>query len=549
MAIQKKIEFRLLSSLSKVFPDEGLKDKAVTSGTALGGEVFSFQLAVWTPIRLRGVSVNAKSELAEHISIRSVGLAPSELPFIFYDQGMCRKTPGLYPDPLLPISKTDEHALTFFPGQWRSLWTSVRIPKNLKAKTYPIELQLVHEKKIIAKAVFKLTVLAATLPKQTLIQTQWFHADCLANYYKVPVLSKAWWDLVGEYMKNAADHGINMILTPLFTPPLDTKVGGERLTVQLVGVKKNGAAYTFDFSELKTWCDLANSSGIEYLEMSHLFTQWGAGFAPKIAVNENGVEKKMFGWHTPAMDKPYTDFLSQFLPALVSFIDREGLRKKVYFHVSDEPGLAHLEAYRKASEFLDRFLSGFPVIDALSNFEFYKTGLVKKPVPSNNHIEDFVKGGVPELWTYYCVSQWEKVPNRFFNMPSSRCRVLGFILYKYRCQGFLHWGFNFWNSQYSLRALDPFQSTDADGGFPSGDSFLVYPGEKTPIDSLRHEVHREAMQDLRALELLEKSVGREKVLSILEKGLKKPLSMVNYPRDAAWLLSTRHRINLSLEKR
>ncbi|MBL8995000.1 MAG: DUF4091 domain-containing protein [Spirochaetia bacterium] len=265
-------------------------------------------------------------------------------------------------------------------------------------------------------------------------------------------------------------------------------------------------------------------------------------------MNEDGGQKKMFGWHTPAMDLPYTDFLSQFLPQLVAFIDREGLRKKVYFHVSDEPGIPHMEAYRKASEFLARFLSDFPVIDALSSFEFYKSGLVKKPVPSNNHIEDFVKGKVPELWTYYCVSQWEKVPNRFFNMPSARCRVMGFILYKYQCQGFLHWGFNFWNSQYSLRALDPFQSTDADGGFPSGDSFLVYPGKNEPIDSLRHEVHREAMQDLRALQLLEKSVGRGKVLSILEKGLKKPLSMTEYPRDSAWLLATRQRINAALAR-
>ncbi len=46
------------------------------------------------------------------------------------------------------------------------------------------------------------------------------------------------------------DNGINMILTPLFTPPLDTKVGGERPTVQLVDVNMDGDKYTFNFDNL-----------------------------------------------------------------------------------------------------------------------------------------------------------------------------------------------------------------------------------------------------------------------------------------------------------
>ena len=36
----------------------------------------------------------------------------------------------------------------------------------------------------------------------------------------------------------------------------------------------------------------------------------------------------------------------------------------------------------------------FVVIDALSNYEFYKTGVVEKPVISNNHIHTFIENGV-----------------------------------------------------------------------------------------------------------------------------------------------------------
>ena len=45
------------------------------------------------------------------------------------------------------------------------------------------------------------------------------------------------------------------------------------------------------------------------------------------------------------------------------------------------------------------------MIDALSNVDFYKRGIIKNPIPANNHIEPFVEAGVKPLWTYYCCGQ------------------------------------------------------------------------------------------------------------------------------------------------
>ena len=543
--IKNKIQLRLLSSLSKVFADEKLSDTEITSGSVLRNEVYSFQLAFHSNELVPDVQVVVKSPLDRFIEIRSVGLAPGELPYISKDAGMIRDTPGLYPDPLYSLG---EYGITLFPHQWRAIWVTVRIPQRFKTGNFKIKLSLVRENKTLAKTQFSLNVLKAVSPAQTLIQTQWFHSDCIATHYAIPVLSESWWNWVALYLKNAVDHGINMILTPIFTPPLDTRVGGERPTVQLVQVQKRGAQYQFDFSALKRWFDLGKEVGVEFFEISHLFTQWGAGFAPKIIVREKGTEIKKFGWHTPAMGKEYRNFLSQFLPQLVLFIHQEGLSRQIYFHISDEPTSKHLEAYRQASLFLKKYLSEFPVIDALSDFEFYRSGLVNKPIPSNDHIEPYVKAKVKGLWTYYCVAQWKKVPNRFFNMPSTRNRVMGVLLYKYQIEGFLHWGFNFWYSQFSRYPINPFYNTDAGNRFPSGDSFLVYPGEKAPIDSIRHEVHREGLQDLRALQLLEKTIGRDQVVQLLEKDLKKPLSMEYYPLEISWLLDLRKRINQKINE-
>jgi hypothetical protein len=74
----------------------------------------------------------------------------------------------------------------------------------------------------------------------------------------------------------------------------------------------------------------------------------------------------------------------------------------------------------------------------------------------------------------------------------------------------------------------------------------VYPGEQGPIETLRLEVFYEALQDLRALELLESKIGRDRVVAMLEEGLDKPITFSEYPTDAAWLLDKRELINRAI---
>lgn len=64
-----------------------------------------------------------------------------------------------------------------------------------------------------------------------------------------------------------------------------------------------------------------------------------------------------------------------------------------------------------------------------------------------------------------------------------------------------------------------------------------------PIDSIRGMVMREALQDLRALRKLEKKIGREKVVSMLQNGRSEPITFADYPDDPKWILSVREKIN------
>ena len=81
--------------------------------------------------------------------------------------------------------------------------------------------------------------------------------------------------------------------------------------------------------------------------------------------------------------------------------------------------------------------------------------------------------------------------------------MLGAMLFKYNIEGFLQWGFNFYNSHLSLETVDPYATSTAGGWVPGGDPYVVYPGKDgNALPSLRLEVFREALQDLRALEAL-----------------------------------------------
>ncbi|MCP3965180.1 MAG: DUF4091 domain-containing protein [Lentisphaerae bacterium] len=547
------MELKLLtvSALEKVFPDEELKLQAFNKMSVLRGETASFQVAYRCDELACAVEFSCQSDLKNKVEVRETALVSCEYPSPAGedDKNYLRMTPGLYPDPLRAYSRK----LNSPPFQWRTMWITVPVDADEQVGRHELKIAAkVHQwsKEVATESItFELEVLSVELPEQTLLHTEWFHADCIYSFYGVECWSEAHWNLLSKYFKNFADHGTNMVLTPLWTPPLDTKVGGERPTVQLLGIEKVNGNFIFNFDSLGRWIDLALENGIKYFEMAHPFTQCGAEFCPKGEVKENGELVKMFGWHTVAMSDEYKVFLKQLFPQLLAFLDSKGVKDKCYYHVSDEPHQKHMENYSKCAELIRSLVDGAPIIDALSNVEFYENGLVENPIPANNHIEPFIEAGVEPLWTYYCVSQKDKVPNRFFNFPSARNRIMGVLMYKYGISGFLHWGYNFWHSQFSLQHdLDPFKVTDAGRGFPSGDSFLVYPGKDGPVDSIRNEVQRDALQDLRALQLLEKLQGRKATLEMLHEGLTYELSMTEYPQDDSWLLNKRERVNRKIVK-
>ncbi len=546
-----QLEMKMVSSLEKCFYSDLPESKPEkTFFRMFRNERLSFQVLYradhfdvniqrWAPVRLGGaLAPYAKVRLVSNVlNMYPAYNKPPAGEFISIE-------PGAYPDLLRPLIYPDAVSLPHH--QTHALWIDIELPEGFKAGEYDISVSILDHKtaELLGKVSGTVQVLDAELPKQDLIHTEWFYADCIAEYYHVKAFSEKHWKLIESYLRTAVRNGINMILTPVFTPELDTFVGGERLTTQLVDIERTGKdTFRFGFEKLHRWIDLCLSCGVEYFEIPHFFSQWGAKAAPKIIVKVNGRKKKYFGWHTDSMGEEYANFLSQFIPAILAEFKKRGLDKKCFFHVSDEPKLEQIERYKSCLDRIAPYLKGYSIIDCLSDLEFYHQGVLKKPVPNTRSVLNFYEAGVEGLWTYYCGAGKEGVSDRSLAMPSRRTRILGVQLYLYHIEGFLHWGYNFYNSCHSRTVLDPFGYPD--GGFfnPGGDCFLVYPGSDGEAwESIRLNSLREAVDDMRALKLYEEKFGREAAEKLILEDTDGTITFTHYPTDPDYLPNLREKI-------
>lgn len=549
-----------VSNLKKIRQEDVLKMKEmqmkeIKTRKVLPGERVSYQICITNEERAQ-LGVKVESPMADQVKLYLVKDAVMDQPAIedgLEGEDYLSLEPGLMPDVLVPLK---EQKFQISVSEQRTvLWVRIDVEKDRMAGTYPVTLkfekqkspwEVEKEKKDKSSEVFEktleLTVLPVLMADQRLHYTRWFYADCIATQHKVEIYSEEHWQWIEKYIAAAADEGINMILVPIHTPPLDTAVGTTRPCVQLVEIEKKEECYSFSFGKFHRFIEICKRNGIRYFEMAHLFSQWGAKYAANIQVMENGKKKYLFGWHTPADAPEYTVFLKQYLQALEEELVKEGISENTYFHISDEPSREQLESYRAASEMIHDLIGKSKTMDALSDYLFYEQGLVECPVTGIAKITEFLQHRVENQWLYYCCFPGKIYPNSFLSMPSRRIRILGVLLYKFQIKGFLHWGFNFYYAQLSRYPVNPYLTTSADHAFPSGDGFTVYPGKDAVYPSIRGEMMYEAIQDLRICETAEQKLGRDRVIAMIDKKAGYDITFEEYPKTDAFLEELREEL-------
>lgn len=557
-----------LSSIHRVFPDECPENAAKNHFSALKNEPFSFQVALINDTEdcsAFNVNVRIESDLpisyyyASPISVLHNRLQNLQVPArqgIYYDILVPKQVnPTLCEEGFqwkkMWFEKGEDKVVTALPDAWQCLWFTVNeSSKTLSPGKHVISVIFLSgdTNMEIGRENVELDIIDCRLVPQKLYCTNWFYADCVCDAHNVEPMSDEFFTAVYNYAHKAALNGQNMILTPCFTPPLDTPVGCERRTIQLVGVKVIGKnKYSFDFTLLKRFIDVCRKAGIKYFEQNHLFTQWGAKAAPKIVADVNGRIKQIFGWNTPADGTAYKKFLQAYLPAVTDFYRAEGLQKKVLFHISDEPSAEMAESFKAALDAVGNMLDGFMVGDALSHVELYEQGLVKMPIVATNLIDDFI-GKCDNMWCYYTGGQiMDGLSNRLPVIAPERNRMIGVQMYSHDIKGFLHWGYNYYYDVLSHGYTDP-KMQPGNYAMSSGTSYLVYPAADLDCyQSIRQKVFAEGILDMRALETHEKLCGRDRTDALLKKHFGN-ISFRTCPETPEQYLAFRDELNSEIKK-
>ena len=153
--------------------------KEKTRASALLGEEVCFEAAYTSDDPAESpkawLNLSVSSPLAEFVRVRQVEQIPVRYP--------------AYPS-------SDDYYLapgnTVFAtyGELKSLFVTVKIPENLSGGDYPVTLTLKRGEETAAEATYTVHVIEKVLPKQKMIVTEWFHTDCIANYYNLETFSE-----------------------------------------------------------------------------------------------------------------------------------------------------------------------------------------------------------------------------------------------------------------------------------------------------------------------------------------------------------------------
>ena len=546
------LKYKIISSLDKALPSGTFDDyKEQSHLSVLRGETASFQLLYTIEGENQypySIDIKLSGELADYTRLREVSPVPAvSIIREKVDDDYITTSPTLIPDVLAPMGYNGRFIAV--PGALRTLWIDVSVPEDARLsgkKELTVSLSFAKTKELleeyIGDASVTVDILNCKLPESTLLFTQWFHHDCLANYYGVEMWSDRHFEIIDKFVECAVKNGINTLLTPIITPPLDNAY--DTRSFQLADVELVGGEYVFSFDKLARWIDICNRHGVKYFEIGHLFTQGGAKRATKVVGWVNGELVRLFPVDTPCDDPEYVRFLRALISSLIEYMKARGDDGRMMFHISDEPPLEDLETYSKARGAIWDLISDYRVFDALSDYKFYETGIVRTPVVLLEKLDNFIGRGVEDLWTYNCCIPKAGYSNRFLAMTLSRNRSISLLLYKFNIKGFLHWGYNFYNNLGSASHINPFLDTSAGGGFPAGDAFSVYPGEDgEPLESMRLVSFRQGLDDLRAFRLCEKLYSRDEVISVLESELGHEIKTNTYVNDSDKMTALRERIN------
>ncbi|MEA4916834.1 glycoside hydrolase domain-containing protein [Proteiniphilum sp.] len=509
LSVQAQVSATLVDPLEKVFPETVIPIESFREIDVAKGEVASAQL-ILRSVQDRDqvkVTVEVENLPGAVISYGPIGYVRAERPYT--DPAIDRITSitGFYPDPIM-----DNQPVDLLAGQAQTFFIGITIPLDAKAGTYTVTITVSTDNEIIRKS-FIIHIHNVTLEKQRLWIANWYTLEPkrlthLNNGEEVVLYSDLYWKLVKILAEKMADYGQN---TAMISP------------LELAIYKKEGDRIAFDFSRFDRVVEIFRKAGVlGRIEGGHIGQRTGNWTSPFIVYVPDLESDSTLFLHLPIQDPRAQNFYSRFFKALVAHLKEKEWMSDYYQYLTDEPIEENKQSYIEIARYIKSIAPDIKIGEACHTKDL--ADIIDLWVPQVDFLnkdfdfyEERKKAG-DEVWFYTCLAPKGNYANRFIDLPLIKTRIMHWINYKYQIDGYLHWGFNWWNDNPFVDTTD---TNDAVGNFlPPGDAWIVYPGYRKLYSSIRLEAMRDGINDntlLRMLEAKEPALAKKMADSIVYK--------------------------------
>lgn len=316
--------------------------------------------------------------------------------------------------------------------------------------------------------------------------TNWFSLNNIASYHGVEKWSSEFWNILQKYALKMARGRQNVFwitLRDVFhtidqSPVLDKK-----------NLKKLIATFT--------------KAGIYYIEFAPIAHRTNGDWSSKTL--SSNFDRTML----VNSDRGYA-FYEKIFSQLKHIIEENNWQGRSLFHIADEPTDEVVEDYTKFTRHLKKYFPNSPILEAsmtlgLSNIINNWCPQVQEYQKHKDFFENRKIEG-DKVWVYTCLIPGGQWLNRLLDQHKLRQVYIGWSLAKFDLEGYLHWGFNHYNTKnpFSQSVVDHPQAPNTRNKLPAGDTHIIYPGNKEPWGSLRFLSHRIGMEDAELFKKLKK---------------------------------------------
>ena len=481
------------------------------------GERVSAQLVITSPEPLDSVQVEMSAlQNRRHALLDDARVMRGFVRYVMTDglnkdgKGTCGLRPDLsqfdstlVADPIDPLTAQLSMQARTTQGYWVRVW----IPQEAAAGLYTSELTVKNGSRVLGSLKLEVEVQRRTLPAPS----QWaFHLDlwqnpfAVARYHRVPLWSRAHFDLLEKELQSYADAGGKVITTSIMHHPW----GGQTYDAfesMITWMKRVDGTWYFDYTIFDKWVELMMKLGVTQEIGCYSMIPWKLSFQYFDQATHSLKEMKM-----KPEDPAYADFWLTMLKDFARHLKAKGWFDITHIAMDERPKKDMDRAFAIIHEADPDFkvsLAGALHEELSDQLDDYSIALADKFSEETKHAR---RAANKKTTFYTCCT--ESHPNTYTFSHPAEAAWIGWYAAKEHLDGYLRWALNSWTIEPLLdsRFL----------AWGAGDTYLVYPGARSSIRFENLVAGIQAYEKIRILKADWQKEGNKSALKQLDKMLR-----------------------------